>query len=81
MIAYQGGGNIIVGKNANLPFMLQHYFILIYRSFKRFKSTFFINLIGLSTGLASALLIYLWVHDELTMDKFHNKDNRLYMVM
>ena len=60
--------------------MLRHNLILIYRSFKRFKSTFIINLLGLSTGLASALLIYLWVNDELTMDKFHEKDSRLYQV-
>jgi len=61
--------------------MFQHNLILIYRSFKRFRSTFIINLIGLSTGLASALLIYLWVNDELHMDKFHEKDVRLYQVM
>ena len=61
--------------------MFQHNLILIYRSFKRFRSTFIINLIGLSTGLASALLIYLWVNDELHMDKFHEKDSRLYQVM
>ena len=61
--------------------MLQHNLILIYRSFKRFKSTFIINLIGLSTGLASALLIFLWVNDEFSMDKFHEKDSRLYRVM
>lgn len=61
--------------------MLKHNLILIYRSFKRFKSTFIINLIGLSTGLASALLIYLWVNDELHMDKFHEKDSLLYRVM
>jgi putative ABC transport system permease protein len=60
--------------------MLRHNLILIYRSFKRFRSTFIINLIGLSTGLASALLIYLWVNDELTIDKFHEKDSRLYQV-
>ena len=41
--------------------MLPYPLLLIYRNFKRFKSTFFINLIGLSTGLACALLIYLWI--------------------
>ena len=61
--------------------MTQHNLKLIYRSFKRFKSTFIINLVGLSTGLASALLIYLWVNDELHVDKFHEKGNRLYQVM
>ena len=61
--------------------MIHHTLLLIYRNFKRFKTTFFINLIGLSTGLACTLLIYLWVQDELQMDKFHEKDDRLYQVM
>ena len=61
--------------------MLRHNLLLIYRNFKRFKSTFFINLIGLSTGLACTLLIYLWVNDELSFDRFHENDSRLYQVM
>lgn len=61
--------------------MFRQNLLIIYRSFKRFRSTFIINLLGLSTGLASALLIYLWVNDELRMDKFHEKDRRLYQVM
>jgi len=54
---------------------------MIYRNFKRNKSSLFINLIGLSTGLACALLIYLWVNDELNVDKFHEKDSQLFQVM
>ncbi|HYF68926.1 MAG TPA: ABC transporter permease [Ohtaekwangia sp.] len=61
--------------------MLRHNFLLIYRNIKRFKTTFFINLIGLSTGLACTLLIYLWVNDELQMDKFHERDSSLYQIM
>lgn len=61
--------------------MLKHNLILIYRNFLRAKGFFFINLVGLSTGLACTLLIYLWVNDELTKDKFHEKDSRLFQVM
>lgn len=61
--------------------MLQHHLLLIYRNVKRFRSTFFINLIGLSTGLACTLLIYLWVNDELSVDKFHKNDRRLFQIM
>lgn len=61
--------------------MLRHNFLIIYRNFKRFKSTFIINLIGLSTALACSLLIYLWVNDELSVDKFHKNDDRLYHIM
>jgi putative ABC transport system permease protein len=61
--------------------MLKHNLLLIYRNFKRFKSTFFINLIGLSTGLACVLLIYLWINDELSIDRFNDKDARIFQVL
>ena len=61
--------------------MFRHTFLLIYRNFQRFRSTFFINLIGLSSGLACALLIFLWVNDELKVDKFHENDAHLFQVM
>ena len=61
--------------------MLRHNLILAFRNFRRYKSTFLINLVGLSSGLACALLIFLWVQDELSVDKFHSKDDRLYQVI
>ena len=61
--------------------MLRHNLILAFRNFKRYKSSFFINLIGLSSGLACVLLIYLWVSDELGIDKFHKNDQQLFQVI
>lgn len=61
--------------------MFRHNLLITYRNFLRYKSSFLINLIGLSSGLASVLLIYLWVFDELSFDKFHKKDERLFQVM
>ncbi|MES2456480.1 MAG: ABC transporter permease [Bacteroidota bacterium] len=61
--------------------MFKHHLLLAFRNFKRYKVSFFINLFGLSTGLACALLIYFWVNDELNMDKFHAGSDRLYQVM
>jgi ABC-type antimicrobial peptide transport system permease subunit len=61
--------------------MFRHNLLLIYRNCNRFKTTFFINLIGLSTGISCTLLIYLWVKDELAMDGFHRSDSRLHQVM
>ena len=40
-----------------------------------------LNIIGLSSGFTSALLIGLWINDEFAFDKFHEKDSRLYEVM
>src|SRR5690242_1759871 len=45
--------------------LISHNLLIIYRNFLRFKSTFLINLLGLSTGLTCLVLIYLWVNDEL----------------
>lgn len=61
--------------------MFRHHLLMIYRSAKKYKGTFFINLIGLSTGIACALLIYLWVYDELSFDRFHDKSSQLFQVM
>lgn len=61
--------------------MFRHHFLITYRSFLRYKSSFLINLLGLSTGLACTLLIYLWVTDELSVDGFHQKDEQLYQVL
>src|SRR6185295_4541722 len=55
--------------------------LLIYRNFLRSKGYFFINLLGLTTGLVCTLLIYLWVRDELGMNQFHANDKNLFQVM
>jgi putative ABC transport system permease protein len=64
------------------PFtMHRHNLLVSIRNFKRYKTTFFINIIGLSAGLACTLLIFLWVQDELAMDKFHANGERIFKVM
>ena len=65
----------------NTTAMLKHNLIISLRSFKRYKSTFLINLFGLASGLACTLLIYLWVADELSIDRFHEHDERIFQVL
>ncbi len=61
--------------------MFKHNLLIAYRSFLKNKGSFLINLLGLTTGLACALFIGLWVQDELQIDSFHAKKDRLYQVM
>jgi putative ABC transport system permease protein len=61
--------------------MLKHNLLIMLRNIRRNQSSFLINLIGLSTGLACVLLIYLWVNDELNFDRFHAKNDRLFQVI
>ncbi|MFK7774151.1 MAG: ABC transporter permease [Saprospiraceae bacterium] len=60
--------------------MFQHNLKIAFRNFKKDKSTFLINLIGLSTGLACAIMILMWVNDEKSVDKFHKNDEQLFRV-
>ena len=61
--------------------MFKHTLLLAFRNFKKFRSSFLINLIGLSSGLTCTLLIYMWVSDERSVDKYYENDDRLYQVM
>lgn len=56
--------------------MLRNFFKSTIRSLLKDKLNSFINLFGLSVGLACSILIYLFVKNELTFDDFHvnNKD-------
>lgn len=72
-----------LGGNHQLNYigMLQHNLLITMRGFLRHKTSFLINLIGLSTGLAASLLIFLWVNDERSVDTFHEKNDQLYWAM
>ena len=61
--------------------MLKHNIKLFFRNIKKNKNTFLINALGMSTGLACALLITIWVLDELSVDRFHEKGDRLVQVL
>ena len=47
----------------------------------RHKLYTFINIIGLTTGITSSCLIFLYVNDELSYDTFHDKSERIYRIV
>lgn len=58
--------------------MLLNYFKVAWRALLKNSVYSFINIAGLSIGIACAILIGLWVHNELTYDHFHPKFERLH---
>lgn len=60
--------------------MLYNYFKVTLRNIWRSKLNSLINIFGLALGIACAILIILFVKDELTFDRFHSKIDRLYRV-
>ena len=51
------------------------------RNIRKHKGYFFINVSGLAIGIAACLLLFLWVQDELSYDRYHEKANRIYRVV
>ncbi|WP_224998669.1 ABC transporter permease [Cesiribacter sp. SM1] len=61
--------------------MLVHTLNQIIRSLWRHKSFTFINLLGLSIGIAAVLVIFLIAHYENSFDAFHSDSERVYRVV
>jgi putative ABC transport system permease protein len=61
--------------------MLKNYFNIAFRSLWRNKLLSFVNIAGLSIGLACVMLIMLFVNDEFSFDKFQQNGNRLYRLV
>lgn len=51
-----------------------------FRQARKYKGYTVINILGLVVGLASCLLILLWIADETSKNQFHEKSDRLYQV-
>ncbi len=60
--------------------MLKNFLTIAWRNLFRNKGFSFINVSGLAIGMASAILILLWIQNEMSFDRFHEKINRIYTV-
>src|SRR6478736_10071650 len=58
--------------------MFKNYLKIAYRNLLRNKGFSFINILGLAIGIASSMLIFLWIQNEVTYDQFHEKKERIY---
>jgi putative ABC transport system permease protein len=60
--------------------MLKNYILVALRNLWRHRGYTLINVLGLTIGLASTILILLYVINEMTYDRFHEKSDRIYRV-
>jgi putative ABC transport system permease protein len=61
--------------------MFKNYFKTAWRNLAQNKVYSFINVAGLSPGLACAMLIMLYVKDEVSFDRFHKNVNNIYRIV
>lgn len=61
--------------------MFHNTFIIACRNLIKHKTYSFINVLGLTCGIACSILILLFVQDELSFDKYHEKADQIYRVV
>jgi len=61
--------------------MLKNYFTIAWRNLLKSKIYSAINIIGLATGMAVAILIALWIWDELSFDSYYKNHPTIAQVM
>lgn len=70
----------IQSRNNNLKAMLQNYFVIAFRNLKKQRFYTLINVAGLAIGVASCLIIMLYVSHELSFDRHYTDHERVYRV-
>ncbi len=58
--------------------MIKNFFLVAYRNLAKSKLYSFINIAGLSVGIAACILIFLYVQNELNYDRYNIKVSRIY---
>ncbi|WP_369679113.1 ABC transporter permease [Siphonobacter sp. BAB-5385] len=61
--------------------MLRNYFLVAWRNLLRNRTFTLINVTGLALGLATCILIMLYVVDEWSYDRFHERADRIVRVV
>jgi len=61
--------------------MLKNYFTIAIRNIVRHKGYTFINILGLATGIICCLLILVYVQDEISYDRYHEKSDQIYRII
>jgi len=61
--------------------MIKNYLKTSVRNLLRHKGYSFIDILGMTVGIATSIFILLWITDELSFDRFHANSDRIYSVL
>jgi putative ABC transport system permease protein len=61
--------------------MLQNYILIAFRNLRKHRAFSLINILGLSLGLASCLLLTLYIQDEISYDRHMNRRDDVYRIV
>lgn len=72
--------SLLGNQKLNYLGMFKHNILITFRGFKRHKTVFSINLIGLIASLTCIIFSAIWINDELEKDRFHSDSEKLFQV-
>ncbi len=58
--------------------MFRSFVVIAWRNLLKNKAFSFLNITGLAIGMASAVLILLWIENEVSYDRFHQNKDYIY---
>ena len=61
--------------------MFKNYFKTAVRNFNRNKGFSILNITGLTVGMTCSLIIFLWLYDEWSYDRFHENADNIYRII
>jgi putative ABC transport system permease protein len=67
-------------QNTKISIMLKNYVIIAFRNLRKHSFFSLINVLGLSIGIAVCLVIVLYITNELSYDRHHEKADRIYRI-
>jgi ABC-type antimicrobial peptide transport system permease subunit/AraC-like DNA-binding protein len=80
-LTYGSSSIAIISNQVNRNLMFKNYLKIAWRNTTRNKASSFINISGLAVGMAVAMLIGLWIWDEISYDKSNMNYNRIVQVL
>jgi putative ABC transport system permease protein len=60
--------------------MIRKYILITFRQIWKDKTTSFLNLAGLATGISTFLLLFFYLHKERSYDRYHNQSENIYRI-
>ncbi|WP_310093485.1 ABC transporter permease [Mucilaginibacter pocheonensis] len=80
-LTYGSWSAAVISNQVNRNHMFKNYLKIAWRNTTRNKASSFINITGLAVGMAVAMLIGLWIWDEVSYDKFNKNYDRIVQVL
>src|SRR5258705_12802063 len=72
---------ILILKKNVLNLMIKNYFKTAWRNLTKNKVFSLINILGLTIGITVCMMIYLFIMNEFSVDRFHKNKDHIYRVM